>query len=69
MATTTHPVHPPLGPARAAWLLVTRSYTVYRQQWKLFLTGFLAELVSRSSHDSSHYQVTKKIGFDNNSSA
>lgn len=41
MATTTHPVHPPLGPARAAWLLVTRSYTVYRQQWKLFLTGFL----------------------------
>ncbi|WP_457207635.1 ABC transporter permease [Nocardioides sp. P5_C9_2] len=41
MATTTRPVHPPLGPARAAWLLVTRSYTVYRQQWKLFLTGFL----------------------------
>lgn len=33
--------YPPLGPARAAWLLVTRSYIVYRQAWKLFLTGFL----------------------------
>ena len=41
MAPLTHPVHPPLGPARAAWLLVTRSYIVYRQAWKLFLTGFL----------------------------
>ncbi len=33
--------YPPLSPVRAAWLLVTRSYIVYRQQWKLFLTGFL----------------------------
>ncbi|MCW2834041.1 MAG: transporter [Nocardioides sp.] len=40
MAAIT-PVHPPLGPARAAWLLVTRSCIVYRQAWKLFLTGFL----------------------------
>lgn len=41
MSATTHPVHPPLGPVRAAWLLVTRSFIVYRQAWKLFLTGFL----------------------------
>lgn len=41
MAAPTHPVHPPLGPVHAAWLLVTRSYIVYRQAWKLFLTGFL----------------------------
>jgi lipooligosaccharide transport system permease protein len=33
--------YPPLGPVRAAWLLVTRSFIVYRQAWKLFLTGFL----------------------------
>ena len=31
--------YPPLGPAKAAWLLVTRSFIVYRQAWKLFLTG------------------------------
>ena len=33
--------YPPLGPAKAAWLLVNRSFIVYRQAWKLFLTGFL----------------------------
>jgi lipooligosaccharide transport system permease protein len=33
--------YPPLGPASAVWLLVTRSFIVYRQAWKLFLTGFL----------------------------
>ena len=31
----------PLGPVRAALLLVNRNYVVYRQAWKLFLTGFL----------------------------
>jgi lipooligosaccharide transport system permease protein len=30
----------PLGSMRAAALLVGRNYTVYRQAWKLFLTGF-----------------------------
>jgi lipooligosaccharide transport system permease protein len=30
----------PLGPVRAAVLLVQRNYIVYRQAWKLFLTGF-----------------------------
>jgi lipooligosaccharide transport system permease protein len=41
IATTREQTYPPLGPARAAWLLVTRSFIVYRQAWKLFLTGFL----------------------------
>lgn len=31
----------PLTPARAVGLLVTRNYIVYRDAWKLFLTGFL----------------------------
>ncbi|GAB2858475.1 ABC transporter permease [Nocardioides pacificus] len=31
----------PLGPWRATRLLVLRNYVVYRQAWKLFLTGFL----------------------------
>lgn len=31
----------PLGPVRAAALIVHRNYVVYRQAWKLFLTGFL----------------------------
>jgi lipooligosaccharide transport system permease protein len=31
----------PLRPAAAAWLLVTRNYVVYKDAWKLFLTGFL----------------------------
>jgi lipooligosaccharide transport system permease protein len=30
----------PLGPVRAAALLVHRNYIVYRKAWKLFLTGF-----------------------------
>lgn len=33
-------VHPP-GPAQAAGLLVLRNYLVYKDAWKLFLTGFL----------------------------
>lgn len=32
--------HPPLSRAAAAWLLVTRSFIVYKKNWKLFLTGF-----------------------------
>ena len=31
----------PLSPGRALLLLVERNYIVYRQAWKLFLTGFL----------------------------
>ena len=31
----------PLSPAQALRLLVLRNYIVYRQAWKLFLTGFL----------------------------
>jgi lipooligosaccharide transport system permease protein len=31
----------PLRPAAAAWLLVVRNYVVYKDAWKLFLTGFL----------------------------
>ena len=31
----------PLRPAAATWLLVTRNYLVYKDAWKLFLTGFL----------------------------
>jgi lipooligosaccharide transport system permease protein len=31
----------PLGPIRAAAIVVRRNYIVYRQAWKLFLTGFL----------------------------
>ncbi|HWJ82762.1 MAG TPA: ABC transporter permease [Nocardioides sp.] len=31
----------PLGTAEATRLLVLRNYTVYRNAWKLFLTGFL----------------------------
>jgi lipooligosaccharide transport system permease protein len=30
----------PLGPVRAAALLVHRNYVVYRKAWKLFITGF-----------------------------
>jgi hypothetical protein len=30
----------------------------------LFLTGFLAELVSRNSADRNHYLISKKIGLD-----
>jgi lipooligosaccharide transport system permease protein len=30
----------PLGPLRATKLLVERNYIVYRQAWKLFITGF-----------------------------
>ena len=30
----------PLGPVRATALLVERNYIVYRQAWKLFVTGF-----------------------------
>ena len=33
-------VHPPLSRAGAARLLVTRSFIVYKKNWKLFLTGF-----------------------------
>jgi len=40
MQTQTQ-THPPLDPVRAAWLLVTRSFIVYRKNWKLFVTGFL----------------------------
>ena len=45
-STDGAPPRPPRAPAarrpaRAAWLLVTRNYIVYRQAWKLFLTGFL----------------------------
>ena len=38
--STLPPVRP-LGPTRAALILVHRNYVVYRQAWKLFLTGFL----------------------------
>jgi lipooligosaccharide transport system permease protein len=31
----------PLRPGAATWLLVTRNYLVYKDAWKLFLTGFL----------------------------
>ncbi len=31
----------PLRPVSAAWLLVIRNYVVYKDAWKLFLTGFL----------------------------
>ncbi len=41
-------IHPPLGPVRAAWLLVTRSYIVYKKNWKLFLTGFFEPVFSCS---------------------
>ncbi len=34
-------VPPPLSPSRATALLVLRNYIVYRDAWKLFLTGFL----------------------------
>lgn len=34
-------VPPPLTPSRATALLVLRNYLVYRDAWKLFLTGFL----------------------------
>lgn len=33
--------YPPLGPTSAAWLLVTRSFIVYKKNWRLFVTGFL----------------------------
>lgn len=33
-------VHPPLSRLGAAQLLVTRSFIVYKKNWKLFLTGF-----------------------------
>jgi glycosyltransferase involved in cell wall biosynthesis len=32
---------------------------------QLFLTGFLAEMVSRSGHDRNAYKVQEKIGLDN----
>ena len=38
--TTTEAKASPLSPARAAGLLVYRNYVVYRQAWKLFVTGF-----------------------------
>lgn len=42
MASTTSSAHfTPLGPVGAARLLVFRNYLVYRDAWKLFLTGFL----------------------------
>ena len=40
MATTDETVRP-LGPTEALRLLVLRNYIVYRDAWKLFLTGFL----------------------------
>jgi hypothetical protein len=30
--------------------------------FQLFLTGFVAELVSRSSSERNHYQIGKKTG-------
>jgi lipooligosaccharide transport system permease protein len=40
--STTAPTTPhPLTPVQALRLLVLRNYIVYRQAWKLFLTGFL----------------------------
>ncbi len=38
MATT---VPTPLGPSAATGLLLTRNFIVYRDAWKLFVTGFL----------------------------
>jgi hypothetical protein len=32
---------------------------------QLFMTGFLAEMVSRNAHDRNIYKVQDKIGFDN----
>jgi lipooligosaccharide transport system permease protein len=39
--TTTYSPATPLTPPQALRLLVLRNYIVYRQAWKLFLTGFL----------------------------
>jgi lipooligosaccharide transport system permease protein len=41
MATTVAPSVHPLTSTQALRLLVLRNYIVYRQAWKLFLTGFL----------------------------
>jgi hypothetical protein len=34
---------------------------------QLFLSGFLAEMISRSSTDRNRYHIEKKKGFNNNS--
>ena len=31
---------------------------------QLFLTGFIADMISRNSHDRNHYLIEKKIGID-----
>ena len=49
MATLTTPraadLVPPLTSVAAVRLLVLRNYTVYRRQWKLFVTGFFLSLI------------------------
>jgi hypothetical protein len=32
---------------------------------QLFMTGFLAEMVSRNAHDRNVYKVQERIGLDN----
>lgn len=44
MTATSQRTASPLGSAEALRLLVLRNYIVYRQAWKLFLTGFLEPL-------------------------